>query len=110
YITLRQELEIGPLHFSVMRILITVGFLRVMARRECIAGGWNILDRMMVFWAIWTVFSVAFHKPEVWITRLGVLYECMGAYFLFRVFVQGLEDIRNVFRTVCILLIPLAAM
>jgi hypothetical protein len=33
----------------------------------------------------------------------------VGVYYLFRVFIRGIEDIRIVFRMVCLLLIPLAA-
>jgi hypothetical protein len=108
-ITVRQQLEIGPFHFTLVRTLIVVGVARVMMRGEWISGGMNSLDRLMIAWAIWAICSLPFHKPTVFIFFLGETYTALGVYFLFRVFVQGPEGIRDVFKMVCILMAPLAA-
>jgi hypothetical protein len=76
---------------------------------ERISGGMNSLDRMVRLWAIWDICSIVFHQSDVLVFRLGVLYDTVGVYYLFRVFIRGIEDIRIVFRMVCLLLIPLAA-
>jgi hypothetical protein len=110
FITKFQQLEIGPMHLPVMRVLIAVGLLRAMMNRERISGGMNSLDRIVRLWAIWDICSIAFHAPEVLVFRLGILYDIVGLYYLFRVFIRGIEDIRTVFKMVCILLVPLAAM
>jgi hypothetical protein len=109
YITRTQVLEIGPMHFPVMRVLIAVGLIRAMMNGERISGGMNSLDRMVRLWAIWDICSIVFHQSDVLVFRLGVLYDTVGVYYLFRVFIRGIEDIRIVFRMVCLLLIPLAA-
>ena len=41
YMTLGQSISIGPFHFYVIRILITLGAIRVMFREEHLAGGWQ---------------------------------------------------------------------
>src|SRR5438477_12406366 len=69
YITLNQQVEIGPLHLPLIRILIAVGILRMIYKREGIAGGWNVLDRLMIVWAIWATCSLALHTSTIWITR-----------------------------------------
>ena len=108
YVSLSQQIEIGPLHFPLIRVLVVVGFLRVISKRERIVGGWNTLDKLMCLWAFWAVVSAAFHKSGILVYRLGAVYDSLGSYFLFRVFVRSLEDIRNVFKLVCLLLVPLA--
>jgi hypothetical protein len=108
YITTQQVIEIGPLHFSVVRLLIAMGFLRVLAKSERIADGWNALDRMMIVWASWAICSLIFHKSSVFILRLGVTFDILGSYFLFRVFIQEPKDIHRIFEMVCVLLVPLA--
>jgi len=108
YITRIQELEIGPLHFPAIRILIAAGLLRVLTNGERVSGGMNALDRMVRLWAIWDICSIAFHQSDVLVFRLGILYDTIGVYYLFRVFIRGVEDIRTVFKMVCLLLIPLA--
>jgi hypothetical protein len=109
YITRTQVLEIGPLHFPVMRVLIAVGLLRAMMNGERMGGGMNPLDRILRLWAIWNILSIAFHQSDVLIFRLGVLYDILGSYYLFRVFIRGIEDIRTVFKALCFFLMPLAA-
>lgn len=109
YITRTQVLEIGPMHFPVMRILIAAGFIRTMMNGERISNGVNSLDRIVRLWAIWDICSIIFHQSDVLVFRLGVLYDTVGVYYLFRVFIRGIEDVRTVFKMVCLLLIPLAA-
>jgi hypothetical protein len=109
YITRIQTFEIGPMHFPVMRVLIAVGLLRAMMNGERMSGGMNSLDRIVRLWTIWNICSIAFHRSDVLIFRLGVLYDTLGYYYLFRVFVRGIEEISTVFKMVCLLLLPLAA-
>lgn len=109
YITLFQQLEIGPLHFPVGRVLIAIGLLRTQMRGERVKGGMNSLDRAMILWAMWSVCSLAFHTPDVLVFRLGILYDALGTYYLFRVFIQSFEDMETVFKMVCVLLLPIAA-
>jgi hypothetical protein len=109
YITRMQQLEIGPLHFSAVRILVAVGMWRVNANGERISGGMNLLDRVVGLWAIWNICSLAFHKSDLLVYRLGTTYDTVGVYYLFRVFIRGVEDVRIVFKMVSLLLIPVAA-
>lgn len=109
YISHTRQLEIGPAHFSVIRILIVVGLVRVMMKGERVAGGIKSLDRMMILWAVWDVCSLAFHNSDELIFRLGLLYDALGVYYLCRVFIVGLGDITTVFKVMCILMVPLSA-
>ena len=62
----------------------------------------------MVLWAIWAAASSLFHLEDSLVTRLGMILNAFGAYLLLRVFVQDVEDVRNTFKMVCILFVPLA--
>lgn len=108
YITRDQQLVIGPMHLPMMRILIAAGLLRVAMKGERISGGINSLDRIARLWAIWNACSIVLHKEEFLVFRLGIFYDIVGFYYLFRVFIRGLEDVRAVFKMVCVLLVPLA--
>ena len=106
-----QEIEIVAFHFSVTRLVVLAGFARVLMKHERIAGGMQPLDRVMLFWAVGMLVSGFFHKDPMAaiVLRLGMAYECLGLYFLFRVFVQDLEDFRRITRMLCVLMIPVAA-
>jgi hypothetical protein len=109
YVTPYQQLEIGLLHFPAMRVLIVVGALRAIAKGERMSGGINSFDRAVMFWAIWYVCSIAFHQSYVLIGRLGSIFDAVGVYYLFRVFIRGVEDVRTAFKILCLVLLPLAA-
>ena len=110
FMTLGQVLEIGPFHFTVIRLLVGVGLLRTFSRGELISGGVHLMDRLMLLWAAWAVCSSLFHEPlvKVFVFRLGLVYECLGIYWLMRIFIQDAEDVLLVSKMVVVLLMPLA--
>ena len=110
YITLGPSIDVGPFHFTVLRILIAIGVLRVMVKGERMKGSWNALDSLMLFWSIWVVCSSVFHKEigEALVFRLGLAYNAMGLYLLLRVFIQDTEDVSGICRLVILALIPIA--
>ncbi|MFM2067291.1 MAG: hypothetical protein RLZZ584_2200 [Pseudomonadota bacterium] len=110
YMTRGQELEIGPVHMTVVRLLVLVGFVRVLLRREQLARGWHVVDRWMLVWAAWLIGSSAFHTPDAWLFRAGVVWTELGCYFLLRIFLASLDDVQATLRMLCVALLPLAAM
>jgi hypothetical protein len=108
YMTRDQIIMVGPAHFTVIQILITVGMIRVLARGERIAGGLNNMDRFLILWAIWMYGSSAFHAPGAWVFRAGVMWTNLGSYFLLRIFIQNDEDVKSIFKVLFILMVPAA--
>jgi hypothetical protein len=106
YMALTQQLDLG-VHLPVMRILIAVGFLRVMSKSEQVSGGLNSLDKLMLLWLAWNFCTIFFHDNQL-VFRLGTAYDIVGPYFLFRIFLTGTDDIRLVFKMFCLWMIPLA--
>jgi hypothetical protein len=110
YMTLGQNIQLGPFHFSVIRMLVAVGVLRVITKRERAIGGWIVLDRLIVAFAVCAICSSFFHKDigAALINRLGLAYDCLGIYFLLRVFIRDSDSIFMLGRIVIIALIPIA--
>ena len=110
YITRDQMIEVGPFHFTVLRLIIAAGLVRVLLRGERLAGELNGLDRVMLIWMGWMLVSSGFHKDPsaVVINRLGLVYDACGTYFLLRIFCQSLDDVKNLCRLTAILLVPVA--
>jgi len=109
YVPASQELEIGALHFTVLRLLVIAGVVRVISSGESMAGGLNYGDFLAVIWAVWAVFSSIFHREGVWLTRFGEIYTALGLYYLFRVYLRSPEDFERLFKLLCLLFLPLAA-
>ncbi len=108
YMTRGQVLDIGSLHFPVIRILIAIGFVRVILKGERITGGTNHLDWLLILWAAYLVGSSVFHTSDAWVFRSGLVWTELGSYFLFRVFIRDFEDICHLFKMICVLLVPVA--
>ena len=103
-------IELGPANLSALRILVLIGFARAIVRGERLAGGVNIVDTLLLLWAAMLVGLSAFHTSDAWTFRIGMTLGELGVYFLCRVFLTSAEDVRLVFRVLCVALVPLAAM
>ena len=108
YMTNAQGLDFGILNFSVLRLLVLCGGLRILLRRERPAGVLNALDWLMLAWGTWAVISCSFHEASVLVTRLGTVYDILGIYFLIRCFCTSASDVMGVARILALLLIPVA--
>lgn len=111
YIPAASVMQLGPFHFSAVRILIIAGVIRVLKKRERLTGRLNGMDWLLVFWGLWAVFSGLFHKdPSAAVVyRLGLVYDACGIYFLLRAFCQKIEDIEGMCCLLAIILLPVAA-
>jgi hypothetical protein len=110
YMTLGQDIEVGPLHFTVIRILVAVGAVRVIVRKERIKGKLNTLDRMMILWGVCAIGSSFFHDDfgSALISRLGLFYDSLGLYVLLRIFFQDTKDFLPIAKIVMLVLAPVA--
>lgn len=110
YMTLESRIEIGPFHFTVIRILVAVGVARVILRGERLTDKVNSLDWLMVAWAAWALMSSLFHEDVsgVFVNRLGLIYNGCGIYFLLRIFCRSLNDVVGLCWITAILLMPLS--
>lgn len=110
YMSMDSSIDVAGVHFTGSRVLLIFGILRVLTRREPIAGGLNNLDRVLIAWGVWTVCSCCFHEDIVsaLVFRLGMVLNILGFYFLIRVFVQDRESFLRVCKIIIIALIPIA--
>ena len=110
YTTLGQEITLGPFHFQLLRLLILVGIIRVILRREGLARSGNGLDALMLGWGAWALVSSVFHEDAsaTLVNRMGLVFNGGGLYFLFRVFCRSIPDIVVLSRIIALVLIPLS--
>jgi hypothetical protein len=110
YMTAGEQLLIGPFHFTVLRLLILAGVIRIISRDEKLEGGLKGLDKVAIAWGAWLLCSSFFHAPfgDALVYRLGEAYNALGFYFLIRFFCQSKEDILQVIKITAIILAPLA--
>lgn len=114
-IPLGQVAVIGPFHFFVLRILILMGWVRLIGSGiiwSVKSNGFTInsVDRMFVLWSLSNAIAFLFLYPhlEALINRSGFLYGAIGTYFLLRFLIQDSEDIDRVIRTLAIICVIVA--
>ncbi|MBD3317469.1 MAG: hypothetical protein GF344_16895 [Chitinivibrionales bacterium] len=110
YITVGQVVMVGPLDFTIHRILLLVGWVRILVRGEWDIERLNMLDRIIIVWAMvnLSAHTLLVGTVGAFINRLGFTYNALGFYFLFRVLIVDTEDIGWLYRSLAVLLIPLA--
>ncbi len=109
WMTRGQELLVGPAHFTVLRIVVAAGILRLMIRRESVSNGLQRLDRWILVWAAILFGTSGLHAEGAWVYRAGLIWTELGCYFLFRVFLREGDDVVRAFKVMCLILLPVAA-
>ena len=110
YVTLGPTLMVGPLDFTVFRIVVSFGWMRAFIRSEYSLGGFNALDKLTIGWAVVLIITgtILNKNMEGFINRLGIAYDAVGLYFLFRFLIRDMDDVERVFRFIAVIFIPLA--
>lgn len=111
YMTIGQGVQLGPISLPVYRIVLAVGLLRVIVRRETIVGGINTIDKLIIAWAGWMVSASFFHewKPGSGpIYASGFVFNITLVYFLTRAWCSDLSALIAMLRVVAWLLVLVA--
>ncbi|MGO8772924.1 MAG: hypothetical protein ACLQHT_01530 [Terracidiphilus sp.] len=116
-VPLGQGLVLGPFHVPVYRIMILIGWMRVLQGKLTADKDFKGLKLHSLDWAIiisGIVASITFCMLYGWmdstVNRLGFLYTSWGSYFLFRVLVRTNEDVDRLIKTLAFICIVLAVL
>lgn len=110
YVPFYLGLQFGPFHFTAIRMLVVVGAIRVLTRKEWPAGRLSPLDYAVIIWGVWLVITAPFHEARTspFVFRLGLLYDAFGLYFLLRAFCHSQQDALRIAQQASFLLAPIA--
>ncbi len=96
FITEAQRIIVGVFDFTILRIFIITGILRTLIRNEkkYSANNSNI-DKIFILFLFFGFFAYIFVRQQISaiVTRLGWLYDLLGIYYLFRVFIRNRSDV-----------------
>jgi hypothetical protein len=103
-----QRVAIASLNFDLLRIMIICGTVRVLMRREWSTLQLKALDWTVIVWAGAGVVIVSanYLSLEALKYKLGVAYDALGFYFLFRCFIRDFRDVRIATLGIAIVSIP----
>ena len=109
FIATGQRLVVFSLDFNFMRIMVLFGWARLILRQEFRGYRWNRLDTCYILMAIlqMTTFTIV-HGSGGFVWRLGTLLESIGVYFMARMLIRDLNDVRTLIYDISIISIPIA--
>jgi hypothetical protein len=114
-IPLGQGLTLGPAHLQSFRIMILIGWARILwgkfsGDREFSGFRFNRLDKIIIAWAIvaTVTFTILYGAWEAFLNHLGFLYSAWGDYFMFRWLVRDRKDVDRMIKTLALVCTVLA--
>jgi len=112
FMTMGQRVMVVGLNFTMIRILILFGWMRLILRGELRGMRLHTMDYVVLVWAAVGVaaHSLLYLTSEAMVYRLGQAYNAVGTYFLFRYMIRSWDDIQRVLKMLAAFVIPLAAM
>jgi hypothetical protein len=112
YMTIGQQVVIAGLHFSIIRIMILVGWVRLIFRGELKGVRFNEIDRVLIAWQVSRVmiYTLQYGTTNAFMTINGYAYDAVGTFFLLRFLVRDLEEIPRIIKMISISVVPLAVL
>lgn len=91
FVPLGQQIPLFGLHLYFLRILLLVGLCRVLMRREAEGFKLATMDKLFIGWVLAGFVCELLRGGSA--QTFGAVYDAMGAYFLFRIWMQTHEDV-----------------
>lgn len=112
YVTIGQHILVLSLHFSIFRIIILIGFLRIIIRRDTPPIRLNVIDKTIIWWVVFSLLMRLLNNPRVidLIEHSGYAYNAVGTYFLCRFYIIDFDDINRIVKYTALLIVPLAVL
>ncbi|MHC4212023.1 MAG: hypothetical protein ACYSWP_01495 [Planctomycetota bacterium] len=105
-----QRIIIMGLDFTVLRILIVIGVLRIYLQGENRVIRWGFFDKIFFAWAICgaIVYMIQWADMKSLILKCGVLFDIIGFYWLFRQSVRSWNGIYFISKVLAICVLIMA--
>lgn len=110
FVAQAQRIVVAGLDFDLLRVLVLFGWIRVFSRGEMSGFVWKSLDAVLLLWAISSTiaYTLLYGSMTAFINRLGFMFDAIGMYFLFRIFIRDWDDLLAIIRAITIVSIPVA--
>lgn len=94
-----QRILIFDLDFTTLRFVVLAGMARLFIRGEIRPIAWNAFDKLLFAWAIIgaVVYVLQYGDISAVIYKCGVLYDCLGLYWVFRQTLTTWADVDRAF-------------
>lgn len=110
FVSPAQRIVVFGLDFNLIRILILLGWLRVVIKKENSQFQMKQIDWILLFWSIssFATYVMLRGSFSAFVHKLGYSIDSIGMYFLFRCLIRDFEDAKNLASSLLYLSLPVA--
>lgn len=112
YVTLGPRVVVLGLDFTVFRLLVLIGWLRIVSRHEIQGFRPHPLDKLIVAWVVVSIITGTMLEQSLsgLIFGFGLGYNAIGLYFLFRILIRSADELTATLRMLAFSIVPLAVL
>lgn len=105
-----QQIVVAGLDFSLIRLMVICGFLRILLRREYASIRWQRVDGVILaFAAVRTVaYTIQRGGFDALTFQVGRTFEEVGLYFMFRCLIRNWDDLIGAIKGFVLISVPVA--
>ncbi len=110
FIAPAQRLVVMTMDFNLLRLLILFGWARVLMSGEGRGFRWKKLDVLLVLWTLSGTLIMTLREGTLagFVYRLGLMYDAIGLYFLFRILIRSWDDVEAILIGAAVISVPVA--
>jgi hypothetical protein len=111
YVGLGQVIDVFGFHFTSMRLLMLVGFVRVIVKQEMeFIFLENKIDKALIVFVFISlaIYMILWQTQKAIIYKLGIVYNVFGLYLLCRLLVRDIDEVVGIIRLMLFATIPIA--
>ena len=109
YITQAQAIDVAGFNFTAIRIVLLVGIVRVLMKRELREMPPSPVDKWLIGYTMTTLLIAAVAQgSEVIPFYIGLNYNVLLAYFVFRALLKSRSDLLEFLSLLALLIVPMA--
>lgn len=103
-IPLGQQFEVFTLNFTIFRLFILAGWIKIIFNKNLKLGKFQKTDKAIIYWVIvsFIIYMIQKNNVDAFINQLGFAYNAIGVYFLYRILIKRKEDTSNIINTLAI--------
>ena len=105
-----QRLNLGGLDFTLLRIMILFGWIRILSRGELQRITKNRADTIIVAWALAEAAAYILLRRDFSsvVYMAGLMFDSLGMYFIVRALIKNWEDLQRLAVGLVIVSVPMA--
>ncbi len=110
FITTMQRVVIFSVSFTMLRIIIMVGLIRIAVRHERLSMTFNTIDKILIAWTVIRVitYTILWSSTSAFIFIMGQSFDILGAYFFVRLMINDFDEYDTIIKCLIIVSIFIA--